>query len=129
MHLPDEDSLDFKGSMMVKKRGRTTGVTLGKLVDKSCNFKIISKAVNEKYYDFKNCFVVKQINEKSPFFAEGDSGSGVFLIDEKDGSLKPLGIAFAFAHRGLKTYVCKIKQITNAFDVSVYEDEELMDTS
>lgn len=129
MRLADEDSLDFKDSMMVKKRGRTTGVTLGKLVDKSCNFKINSKAVKGKYYNFKDCFVVQQINEKSPFFAEGDSGSGVFLIDEKNGSLKPLGIAFAFSHWRLKTYVCKIEQITNAFDVSVYEDKELMDTS
>lgn len=129
MHLADEGSLDFEGSMMVKKRGRTTGVTLGKLVDKSGNFKINSKAVIGKYYNFKNCFVVQQINENSPFFAEGDSGSGVFLIDEKDGSLKPLGIAFAFSHWQSKTFVCKIEQITNAFDVSVYEDEELMDTS
>lgn len=127
--LADEDSLDFKDSMMVKKRGRTTGVTLGKLVDRFCNFKINSKAVKGKYYNFKDCFVVQQINEKSPFFAEGDSGSGVFLIDEKNGSLKPLGIAFAFSHWRLKTYVCKIEQITNAFDVSVYEDKELMDTS
>lgn len=61
------------------------------------------------------------------FLDKGDSGSGVFVIDERDNSLKPLGIAFAFYCS--KTAVCKIGQITDAFNVSVYDHEELMDIS
>lgn len=49
------------------------------------------------------------------------------MIDENDRSLKPPGIAFAFFSS--KTAVCKIGQITNAFNVSVYDNKQLMDTS
>lgn len=127
MHLPDENSLLFNGSLLVKKRGRTTGDTNGKLVDGCFFVRVHSTNVQGRYYKFENCFAVKKINKETNFFDKGDSGSGVFLIDEKDNSLKPLGIAFAFYRS--KTAVCKIRQIINAFNVSVYEYEELMDTS
>lgn len=123
IHLPDEKNLLFNGSMLVKKRGRTTGDTIGKLVNKDMPLCV---RVHGRIYEFKNCFCVKQIN-KEPFFEKGDSGSGVYLIDEKDGSLKPVGIAFAFFCS--ETAVCKIREIVEAFNVSVYEYEEPMDTS
>lgn len=126
IHLPDENCLKFDGSMLVRKRGRTTGDTTGKLVLECMHVRVHSKEVHGRYYEFENCFAVTQTDETT-FFEKGDSGSGVFLIDEKDSSLKPLGIAFAFYR--FKTAVCKIRQITNAFNVSVYEYEELMDTS
>lgn len=126
IHLPNENSLLFNGSMLVKKRGRTTGDTIGKLVGDCMYVRVYCTEIRGRYYEFENCFAVKQRDE-TKFFEKGDSGSGVFLIDEKDSSLKPLGIAFAFFRS--KTAVCKIRQITNAFNVSVYEYEELMDTS
>lgn len=125
IHLPDEKSLQFNGSILVKKRGRTTGDTIGKLVNDGFFVRVYSTKVHGRYYEFNNCFAVKQKDETT-FFDKGDSGSGVFLID-KDNSLKPLGIAFAFFRS--KTAVCKIRQITDAFKVSVYGYEEPMDLS
>lgn len=111
--------------MLVKKRGRTTGDTIGKLVEDNFSVRIYCRV--DEYYEFKNCFGVQKINNETIFFDQGDSGSGVFLIDENDSSLKPLGIAFASFYS--ETVVCKIGQIVDAFNVSVYECEELMDTS
>lgn len=123
----DENHLEFNGSMSVKKRGRTTRDTTGKLVGDCMYVRVYSKQVPGRYYEFQNCFAVEQTDNSQRFFDKGDSGSGVFVIDENDKSLKPLGIAFAFYCS--KTAVCKIGQITNAFNVSVYDNEQLMDTS
>lgn len=70
------------------------------------------------------CFAVEDINE--PFFNLGDSGSGVFLT-ENEQPTKPLGIAFA--KYGQITVVCRIDQITKAFNLRLYEIAEPMDTS
>lgn len=123
MHLVDEESLVFDGSMLVKKRGSSTGDTIGKLAGESEYIRVYSTEIPGRYYDFENCFAVKQIDDDTKFFEGGDSGSGVFLIDTQNNSEKPLGIAFAFACSKIKTYVCKIRQITNLFDVSVYDDK------
>lgn len=88
--------------------------------------RVYSTKVHGRYYEFKNCFAVKQKDETT-CFDKGDSGSGVFLIDKKDNSLKPLGTAFTFFQS--KTAVCKIRQITDAFKVSVYGYEEPIDLS
>lgn len=127
LHVADENSLAFNGSVLVKKRGRTTGDTVGKLVGDCMYLRVYPTQVHETYYEFQNCFAVEQIDNGPRFFDKGDSGSGVFVIDEKDSSLKPLGIAFAFFCS--KTAVCKIGQITEAFNVTVYGYEELMDTT
>lgn len=126
LHGADENSLAFNGSVLVKKKGRTTGETFGKLVGDCLYVRVYSTEVRGRYYEFENCFSVKPKDKTTRFFEKGDSGSGVFVI-EKDNSLKPLGIAFASLF--CKTAVCKIGQITNAFNVSVYDYEELMDTS
>lgn len=112
IYLPDENSLQFNRSILVKKRGRTTGDIIGKLVNDCMYVRVYSTKVHGRYYEFKYCFAVKQKDETT-FFHKGDSGSGVFLIDKKDNSLKPLGIAFTFFQS--KTAVCKIRQITDAF--------------
>lgn len=113
--------------MSVTKRGRTTGDTTGKLVGDCLYVRVYSTQVPVGYYEFQNCFAVEQTDNSQRFFEKGDSGSGVFVIDDNDRSLKPLGIAFAFLSS--KTAVCKIGQITNAFKVAVYDNEQLMDTS
>lgn len=128
IQLADETNLVFNGSMTVKKRGRTTGDTTGQLVGDCLYVRVYSTQVHGRYYEFENCFAVKQMDNTKPFFQKGDSGSGVFVIDKKDNnSLKPLGVAFASYFS--KTAVCKIGEITDAFNVSVYDYEELMDTT
>lgn len=62
-----------------------------------------------------------------PFFLPGDSGSAVFLIDEKDQQEKALGIAFALGNR--QTAVCDIRKIAEALNVTVYRKEEPMEIS
>lgn len=124
MYLLDDNSLVFNGSMLVKKKGSATGDTIGKLVGDCMCIRVYSTEVHGRYYEFENCFTVKGMDR--PFFENGDSGSGVCLFDEKDNSLKPLGIAFAFFRS--KTVVCKIGTITNAFNVSVHGDNEMTDT-
>lgn len=123
----DENNLEYDGSRSVTKRGRTTGDTTGKLVGDCMYVRVYSTQVPVGYYEFQNCFAVEQTDNSQRFFEKGDSGSGVFVIDDNDRSLKPLGIAFAFYCS--KTAVCKIGQITNAFKVAVYDNEQLMDTS
>lgn len=127
LHEADENNLEFDGSILVKKRGRTTGDTTGKLVGSCMYVCVHSTQVPGRYYEFQNCFAVEDLKNGPRFFDKGDSGSGVFVIDENDRSLKPLGIAFAFYCS--KTAVCKIGQITNAFNLSIYDNEQLMDTS
>ena len=57
----------------------------------------------------------------------GDSGSGVFVLNKKDNSLKPLGIAFA--RYSPLTAVCCKRKIMDAFNVSIYHQNEPMDQS
>lgn len=58
---------------------------------------------------------------------QGDSGSGVYLIDRK-GKKTPIGIAFAHRLDGT-AYACRIEEITRAFSVSLDDVEETpMDT-
>lgn len=62
---------------------------------------------------FNNCFVVDDL--RSPFFKEGDSGSGVFLLDKTSQTVKALGIAFARKHGSQQTLVCKLNPIAKEF--------------
>lgn len=117
--LADENSLVFNGSMLVKKRGGTTGNTIGKLVGDCMCIRVYSTQAHGRYYEFENCYAVKQNDKGTAFFQKGDSGSGVFLINKEKSSSKPLGIAFALFCS--KTAVCKIREITNAFNVSVMD--------
>lgn len=87
IYVPDENSLQFNGSILVKKRGRTTGDFTGKLVNDCMYVRVYSTKVHGRYYEFKNCFAVKQKDETT-FFDKGNSGSGVCLIDKKDNPLK-----------------------------------------
>lgn len=121
IHLADENNLVFGGGMLVKKRGRTSGDTTGKLVGDCLYVRVYSTEVRGRYYEFENCFSVKPKDKTTSFFEKGDSGSGVFQFFKTSRYC----ICFPFS----KTAVCKIGQITNAFNVSVYDYEELMDTS
>lgn len=125
MQIVDENSLKYDGSTKVIKRGRKTGDTEGVL--RSCSATIAARRNFQpgSDYRFYNCFEIRSISEKVPFFACGDSGSAVFV--KEDGQLKPLGIAFAFTPEGV-TYVCRIHHIVKIFNLSIYQEEENMET-
>lgn len=123
LQIADARNLRFDRSIKVFKRGGTTGETEGYLSDNSLS---VCLDFTNGFYFFDRCYAVTSIN--SPFFEPGDSGSGVFLI-ENGVPTKPLGIAFAFHKRSQTTAVCRIDKIIDAFNLSVYQyEEESMET-
>lgn len=125
MEIMDANSLTFDGSTKVLKRGMTTGDTNGVLISNTLSFAIRGGLKNEHLYQFDNCYEIRSCEDKIPFFGAGDSGSAVFV--HEDGKLKPLGIAFAFSADGI-TCACRIDHVVHAFNLSIYEEEEDMDT-
>nr|XP_022303248.1 uncharacterized protein LOC111110883 isoform X2 [Crassostrea virginica] len=63
-----------------------------------------------------------------PFFVEGDSGSGVFLLDDCNRDMRPLGIAFARRDLSYQTYACKIQHIAEQFHLSISRNQEAFAT-
>lgn len=120
-----EDDLTFDGDRVTKK-GRTTGTTIGYLVDNSLSVRINKSFPSKGCFCFCNCYAIENNTEDQPFFEAGDSGSGVYVI-EKENTLKPLGIAFAKSC--LYTAVCKIDKIVEKLNLEIvrYREEELMD--
>lgn len=76
------------------------------------------------FYFFESCFAVENINTQ--FFQLGNSGSGVFLTENRKPT-QPLGIAFAKLDREPITFVCRIDPFAEAFNLRVYEILERMD--
>lgn len=117
-----ELELARKNILTVTKTGRTTGETFGNLFSDSGHV-----AIETPFgitCSFSSCFSIKNISD-TKFFGGGDSGSGVFLEDNKGERKSAIGIAFAYC--GDVTYVCKIKEVVNAFQIEYEEQKE--DTS
>lgn len=121
LQIADETNLLFDSSK-VMKIGGTTGETGGLLTGNTFSV-CVDKDVGGFYF-FDRCFSIKSIGR--PFFELGDSGSGVFLM-ENGRPTKPLGIAFAKHMISQKTAVCRIDKIVEAFGLSVYQNEEPME--
>lgn len=103
------------GEDIVTKRGMTTGTTYGYLMDDSLS---LNMEVSGVYFECYNCYVIENINDDDPFFLEGDSGSGVHVIDkDKRKPNKPLGIAFAF--KNWQTAVCDISKIVDKLGLQI----------
>lgn len=102
---------EMKGKRVIKT-GRTTGTTVGILNEHLLSIRINSFLSGLGYLSFFNCYAV----DTPEFFKEGDSGSGVFLI-EKNGISKPLGIAFAFMDSC--TAVCRIDTIVDVLNLTI----------
>lgn len=124
MQIVDENSLKYDGTTKVLKRGKETWDTEGFLISNSASIAVRSGNQHDSVYKFDNCFEIRSLNEKD-FFTRGDSGSAVFV--KEDGKLKPLGIAFAFSAEG-STYVCNIHHIVKIFKLSIYHEEENVET-
>lgn len=125
MQIVDENSLTYDGSTIVIKRGKRTGDTEGVLRSGSATISARRDFQPELCYKFDNCFEIRSMHEDVSFFKSGDSGSAVFV--KEDGKLKPLGIAFALGADG-STYVCRIHHIVQIFNLSIYQEEENMET-
>lgn len=102
--------------MKVTKSGRTTGTTIGYLIEDSLSIKVDMSFLSMGYFAFYNCYAVENRTKEEAFFMQGDSGSGVFVM-EKDKTLKPVGIAFASLLS--QTAVCKIDTIIKKLDLKI----------
>lgn len=71
------------------------------------------------YLAFSDCYAIKD-SDNGPFFTHGDSGSGVFVIDND--SLRPLGIAFAFLNS--ETAVCRVDKIVQELGLEIVGGHE-----
>lgn len=67
-------------------------------------------------HELPELYLVEDINTALPFFEKGDSGSGVFVEGDPD---KPLGIGVAVSEKYPETYVCKIDEFVNKFELKL----------
>lgn len=120
LQIADENILQF-GVSEVIKRGGSTGETKGRLAGNALSVCVDKDFSFGGFYYFDRCFSIESIG--CPFFEKGDSGSGVFLMENKKPT-KPLGIAFAKLLINHNTAVCRIDKIAEAFGLSIYQNEE-----
>lgn len=110
----NDDYRIFAGNFKVVKSGKATGLTEGKLMHGFLSIKVDSQFLAPGYLAFFNCYAIKN-SDNGPFFTHGDSGSGVFVID--DDTLRPLGIAFAFLNS--ETAVCRVDKIVQELALEI----------
>lgn len=123
-HLPVfldiiEPTLRRGETLNVTKKGKSTGVTYGS-IDKTNYHTRVESSQKGTFYAFKKCYRIRPLNREI-FFEDGDSGAGVFLIDEQTKTLKPLGIGFLKGP--VYTCVCRIKHFLDEFQLSICEDD------
>lgn len=102
--------------MVVTKTGRTTGTTYGYLKDNCLTVRVNRSFLSRGYFAFFNCYAIEDNTDIQPFFLEGDSGSGVYVMENGKPS-KPLGIAFAYLDS--QTAVCNIAMIVDKLDLQI----------
>lgn len=113
--VADDKNLTFGGTMEVIKSGRSTGTRVGVLQHNVLSVKVDKSFLSRGFFAFFKCYAIGNIKSKA-FFKGGDSGSGVYVI-EKDGTLKPLGIAFAYLIS--QTAVCRIDEIIKPLGLEI----------
>lgn len=104
----------------VIKKGKISDVTFGYITDFNFSFKWKKLHQKEQIIILPQCYRIARQKADKPFMLKGDSGCGVFLIDEQERILKPLGIGFGI----FKTHaiVCKIKHVLDNFNLAIYQD-------
>ena len=128
MQIANEDELRYDGNTLVTKTGRTTFTRKGKL-HRVVEFLTFPKCGVS--CEFKNFYSIRNLDPpKPPFFDFGDSGSGVYLIDEDGSCNKALGIGFGLMtdtdDKTVVTCVCSIRAIVNAFNIDATLPSEPM---
>ena len=116
---PHEPESACKTHKVIKK-GKISDVTFGKIYkyNVSCRLKHLSQ--KGEINVLRKCYTIARQKDDTPFMLKGDSGCGVFLIDEKERNLKPLGIGIGIL--GTHAVVCKIKHVLDSFDLAIYQD-------
>lgn len=101
---------------IVTKTGTATETTRGRLMDDTLSLDFDISGIK---FESDSCYSIEYIDiNDDPFFREGDSGSGVYVIDKDTGKpIKPLGIAFAYTN--WRTAVCKIGEIVDELDLQI----------
>lgn len=119
--MPIADPAEPSG-LRVFKRGNATCLTEGVLcgLRESANCPNFLRGGNLCF--FNKCFAVSDLENSSHFFKEGDSGSGVFVLDQPSQRLKALGIAFARQMIREETLVCKLNEISRVFSLTLSEE-------
>lgn len=112
--VADDNNLTLHKTMVIKC-GKTTGTRVGVLQNNSLSIRVDNSFLSRGFFAFFKCYAIGNTNSKA-FFERGDSGSGVYVI-EKDGTLKPLGIGFAFLIS--QTAVCRIDEIIKALGLEI----------
>lgn len=115
--LPIAEPTSLGATLKVTKKGKTTDVTYGHII--KINHSASLRRQNGRYYVFDKCYCIK--NDRKRFLEGGDSGSGVFLIDAENKTLKPIGIGFITGRT--YSYVCKIKHVLDKFQLTICKDE------
>lgn len=113
--------MNFDGKVQVTKAGRTTGTTTGYLADNSLSVQINKTFTPNKSFYFVNCYAINDKTTEKAFFEPGDSGSGVYVLENGD-TLKPLGIAFGTLYSC--TAVCKINKVVENLDIAIVRYHE-----
>ncbi|XP_065939577.1 uncharacterized protein [Magallana gigas] len=103
------------GKDVVTKRGKATGTTYGYLINDTLSIKM---EISPMTYKFYNCYTIKNINDDDPFFLEGDSGSGVYILKNEQPT-KPLGIVFALPESHDVSAVCDISKIVETLGLQI----------
>lgn len=81
LQLVDDKNLAFDGTTFVTKKGQRTGKTHGLLKNNSLSINISLCRFPGRLYIFKICYEIRNKWPSCPFFQEGDSGSGVAVIE------------------------------------------------
>lgn len=117
---PDSEPESACKTHKVIKNGKISDVTFGNKTDFNFSFRWKQLSQKGEIICLRQCYRIARLKGDKPFMLKGDSGCGVFLLDEQERILKPLGIGFGIT----KTHsiVCKIKHVVEYFDLAIYQD-------
>lgn len=77
------------------------------------------------YLRLDNCYTIYDRGNQ-PFVKPGDSGAAVYVLDRKDSSLHPLGLAIGRMRISGKTIACPIQNILEILNLSIIQPAQFM---
>lgn len=115
-----DEELQFDKTIKVTKTGRSTGTTTGHLIGKNFTFAERKFGSPCRFFSFYKCYLIGNVSEDQDFIKPGDSGSGVYVIqNEETNTYLPLGIAFGLMAYGSKAIVCKIDNVVEKLNLTI----------
>ncbi|KAJ8313363.1 hypothetical protein KUTeg_009149 [Tegillarca granosa] len=102
----------------VVKCGRTTSLTTGLIMNDGMECKY-DDSLNNFFVILQNQYQIISNHDRTSFFKPGDSGSGVYIV--QDGNYHPIGIAIASQNEdGEVCFVTPLKYILESLDLEMY---------